>query len=1227
MLIIPIPLFGVVCETLILVIDQMKSDMRQTIFTAFFFFFISISWAGNPSPSPKTFVINKGQIRTTSGETNAAVKYLWSSKHGLNVQFKNTGLAFDTYQKCIEDETVRFHRMDLDFIGASSNVELLARNKSDEELNVIKGDNRFEKIGLYEDLIYKNVYDNIDIVAYSGGTHFKYDFVLKDGANANDIRMEYKGFDSFHAKAGAITFSLSGKEITENIPESWLTNSGERIEVEYRIIEEGENSIIVGFEVCDDSHANKTMVIDPEVFYEWSTYHGDSLFDTANDIVSDSLGNVFIAGTTESLDMIASAGSYQNTYAGGATDAYLIKFNQHGLRHWSTYYGGSSEDEALGICVDNFEHVYLVGRTNSTDSIAQGEAFQDSLAGSWDGFVAKFDRLGTFVWDTYLGGPLDDNVVACEAFNNGSVHALGTTSSTSFLEDNDLNVPQPHGGGTDAFVLQFNISGVAERGMYFGGSGNETAVGLEINATPELFVAINTDGSNGLASSDGANTSPFGNSDGVIFSMDTTYNVWWSSYFGGEGEDILTDISVKQDELVFFLSGYTDSQITQVGTYTDLALPAGGLDGFVGGFSNQGFNDWFTYVGGSLDDQVMSIDLDGDTSLFVFGNTFSEENIDLPEDELTDLTALSGENDAFLSKYDVNAGNKVWGKYFGGEMNETAKAMDVYGVSAIFFVGETNSDSTMTFANGEEEDAHQAEYGGGLADAFITRLTTNRSTPPFDICVGGNQYGVGQGHFDPAICLGDSITISVGGGCLAGGAMWVWYADTCGGTDNFIGEGEEIWVAPDTTSSYYVRGESIDDQTSCASVRVIVEEPFEITASVTDSICAGESLIFTADSALTYEWMGPDTLSFAGSPYSLDSATISNIGWYYVTGTGLACTDDDSVEVTVIYPAPFIEADLFNPTCTGLSDGSITVAELDATITDFAWTDINSDTLFRDGLTQGFYPFTAENIYGCTTNSGFGLSDPFNPIDSINVTPDTCNQSIGTATLFLTPGSMEEYELTWSGGVGPNVVNAQNLASGQYFIEASNIYGCTFESSLVIGDFGAFTTSISADSLFLEFLQSETIEVLNTPEQNEPTYLWTPTEGLSCSDCSTPVVNPDATTLYVLTVTSELGCTASDTIFVEREIPPPTTFIPTVFSPNSDGLNDELCVLGNGILELNFAIYNRWGEEVFATNQLESCWDGNHKGEAVSGALIYTFKAVLEEGGTVEESGNIQILR
>ncbi|MFT7347234.1 MAG: hypothetical protein ACI9CP_001693, partial [Cryomorphaceae bacterium] len=133
----------------------MNSEMRQTLFTTLFLFSISIAWAGNPNSSPKAFVKNEGQLRTTAGAANDAVQYLWSSSNGMNVQFKNSGLAFDTYQKCAEDGSILFHRMDLDFIGASSEVQLLARNKSDEELNVIKGDNRFEKIGLYEELIYK----------------------------------------------------------------------------------------------------------------------------------------------------------------------------------------------------------------------------------------------------------------------------------------------------------------------------------------------------------------------------------------------------------------------------------------------------------------------------------------------------------------------------------------------------------------------------------------------------------------------------------------------------------------------------------------------------------------------------------------------------------------------------------------------------------------------------------------------------------------------------------------------------------------------------------------------------------------------------------------------------------------------------------------------------------------------------------------------------------------
>ncbi|HKL40066.1 MAG TPA: hypothetical protein VJ894_05265, partial [Cryomorphaceae bacterium] len=278
--------------------------MKQTLLTTVFLFVIGIAWAGNPNSSPKAFVKNEGQVRTTSGIANSDVKYLWSSRAGLNVQFKNNGLSFDTYSRCEVDNSFLFHRMDMSFIDGNSAAQLLSRNRLEEELNIIKGNKRFEKIGLFEELVYKNIYDNIDIVAYSGGTHFKYDFVLREGAKSGDIKMEYKGFDSYHADEGKITFYLSGKALTENIPESWLTETGERIAVEYQIIEESENSVILGFEVCDDSFNGDKMTIDPEVVPEWSTYHGDSLFDMANDIVTDMHGIIFIAGTSQSLETI-----------------------------------------------------------------------------------------------------------------------------------------------------------------------------------------------------------------------------------------------------------------------------------------------------------------------------------------------------------------------------------------------------------------------------------------------------------------------------------------------------------------------------------------------------------------------------------------------------------------------------------------------------------------------------------------------------------------------------------------------------------------------------------------------------------------------------------------------------------------------------------------------------------------------------------------------------------
>ena len=87
-------------------------------------------------------------------------------------------------------------------------------------------------------------------------------------------------------------------------------------------------------------------------------------------------------------------------------------------------------------------------------------------------------------------------------------------------------------------------------------------------------------------------------------------------------------------------------------------------------------------------------------------------------------------------------------------------------------------------------------------------------------------------------------------------------------------------------------------------------------------------------------------------------------------------------------------------------------------------------------------------------------------------------------------------------------------------------------------------------------------------------------------------------------------------------------FIPDVFSPNDDGNNDVLFVRGGGILNLELNIYNRWGDRVFKTTDIDEGWDGYVMGnKAPTGVYIYQLTARTENGIDVEQSGDITLVR
>lgn len=139
--------------------------------------------------------------------------------------------------------------------------------------------------------------------------------------------------------------------------------------------------------------------------------------------------------------------------------------------------------------------------------------------------------------------------------------------------------------------------------------------------------------------------------------------------------------------------------------------------------------------------------------------------------------------------------------------------------------------------------------------------------------------------------------------------------------------------------------------------------------------------------------------------------------------------------------------------------------------------------------------------------------------------------------------------------------------------------------------------------------------------------MWTPDFNLGCPPCFETAAWPTETTEYTLTVTHQNGCVTRDWVTVEV-IVPELVFLPEAFSPNGDGSNDILYVRGYTIAEVELQVFDRWGNPVFKTNDINIGWDGTHNGQpAVGGVYMYTLTARLINGVETKMQGDIALIR
>jgi len=229
-----------------------------------------------------------------------------------------------------------------------------------------------------------------------------------------------------------------------------------------------------------------------------------------------------------------------------------------------------------------------------------------------------------------------------------------------------------------------------------------------------------------------------------------------------------------------------------------------------------------------------------------------------------------------------------------------------------------------------------------------------------------------------------------------------------------------------------------------------------------------------------------------------------------------------------------------------------------------------------------------------------------------------------------TNGGTPNYQYSIDGVDYSSSDNITGLVAGNYDLFVKDANGCLIQINTNISEPEMLTLSINPNDTTINLTDKVALNiVVDAPYSlsDIKNYVWLPNEYIDCNGCANPIVSPLKTTEYELTVNyTQYYCEAKATaiIYVNNiEIG-----VATAFSPNGDGHNDVLHIMGKGVESFEWTIYNRWGEMVFRSTELNQGWDGTYKGtNAEVGVYTYFVNGYMVNGRKINKKGNITLIR
>ncbi|MDT8324108.1 MAG: hypothetical protein RRA94_08360, partial [Bacteroidota bacterium] len=1020
------------------------------------------------------------------------------------------------------------HRVDMTLVGCNPAAVIRADARVDGVVNFYA--DRFPEglLGVREfrRIVYEEIYQHIDLELLTVDGRVKYNFIVRPGGCAKDIRMRYEHADdvSVHAD-GSLVITTPLGSMQEDAPLCWTGEDERPVAARFVVDDRTIRFAVSGYDSA------RTLIIDP-----WATYYGGSEWDFGHDIVVDAANNLYVAGAAGSTNAIASSGAHSTTFTGPRQDGFLVKFNAAGQREWGTYFEPNIEHEEVSGD-QSWPHISLALHPDG-QSVFVANTCQGSTASGDDGdiAVARFNQFGTLLWKRYLRGEFIDRCSGVATDPAGNVFISGWTRSATGIATPGAFRTTRSGNVSDAFLAKYREDGTLLWSTYFGGEGFDRPCDITADAAGNVVVAgvtmsdtgIATPGAHQTLKAPGLPAISGSRSDAFIVKFDGSGQRLWGTYYGVAGEENWFGIANdNQDNIYVVGQSQASSGLATPGAYR--TTNTGGV--FLVKFDAGGVRDWCTYFSGANRLRLDAITVAASGNIYLGGTSYGFSGIGTPG---THMPTQRSYQDAVMAKFDAS-GQLEWATYFGGEHHDRITGVTVDATEMLYFVGWTGSTEGIATKSAYQpvlDGTYDAFFNNIRSDGIICDSSTMRRNPD-----------------DTLVCEGESASFDL----LAEGPLltYQWQVDSGAGFVNvpagFPYTGDDspflsIFPVSRSQSGYRYRCIILDEcnkvlKSDSVTLTVIPSPSVFVIPSGSTTFCKSGSVTLTAsvDPPCTFIWQkdGVDIPGETGPSY-----TARTQGKYRVIATNpYHCSDTSNVITITINPGPGAELSAEGPTtfCPG---ESVLLKVTTTRGTDFRWlrNDVDlphANLPYFTASQSGLYRVIVSDDDSCTDSSATVLvtvlSGPGAAISASGPTAFCRGDSV-----LLSANQGAELTYRWQRN-GTDIAGAWQRTfmarlAGAYRVIVTNAEGCPDTSAVITVSIGPQADVALSGPTSL--CAGDTL-ILRTESGPGYTYRWERDDAhlSQATSASLAVASAGA---YRVIVTNAIGCRdTSDVILVE----------------------------------------------------------------------------------------------